>query len=179
MMPPHRDERESIDRMKRAFALMILSSLLAACSSAAPAAGPTGPPVSTSPPSPTPIGPSYSPTPASPTPVPLPSPSGKGFCTDRSVVGDVVSLVKRADETFRQVALFVGGVEVIIRNDGSGAASSTGAFKIHQLAITLDTLRQAVLGAAANYPGDFSVREWTNALPGFTDKVAAANHCPP
>ena len=92
---------------------------------------------------------------------------------------DAVDLVKRADETFRQVALYVGGVALIIRDDAAGASSSTGAFKIHQLAITLDTLRQAVLGAAANYPGDFSVREWTGALPGFTDKVATANRCKP
>jgi hypothetical protein len=165
--------------MKRAFALMVLSSLLAACSSAAPAAAPTGPAVTTSPPSPTVIGPSFSPTPASPTPVPLPSPTGKGFCTDRSVVGDVVSLIKRADETFQQVALYVLAAEEIIRNDAADAGSSSGAFKIKQLALTLDTLRQAVLGAAANYPDDFSVRQWTSALPGFTAKVAAANGCKP
>jgi len=179
MMPPHRDERESIDRMKRAAALMILSSLLVACSSNAPAAGPTGPPPSTSPPSPTPIGPSYSPIPASPTPVPLPSPSGKGFCTDRSVVGDVVNLVKRADETYQQVALYIRAAEYIIRADAAGAPTSSGAFKIHQLAIVLDTLRQAVTGAAANYPDDFSVRQWTSSLSGYAAKVAAANGCKP
>jgi hypothetical protein len=167
--------------MRRAFVLVIVSSFLAACGSSTPAAGPTGPtgPSATaSTPSPTPIGPTFSTTPSAPTPAPLPSPSGKGFCTDRSVVDDVVSLVKRADESFQQVALYVSGAEQIIRNDATGAPSSTGAFKIRQLALTLDTLRQAVLGAADNYPDDFSVREWTGSLPGFADKVAAANNCP-
>lgn len=129
--------------------------------------------------SPRPIGPSSSPTPAGPTPVPLPSPSGKGFCTDRSVVGDVVSLVKRADETFQQVALYVLAAEDIIRADAAGAPTPSGAFKIHQLAIVLDMVRQAVTGAAANYPDDFSVRKWTNSLLGYTAKVAAANGCRP
>ncbi|MGZ4147200.1 MAG: hypothetical protein ACXVPL_05800 [Actinomycetota bacterium] len=92
---------------------------------------------------------------------------------------DVVSLVKRADESFQQVASYVLAAENIIRNDAAGAPSSHGAFKIKQLALTLDTLRQSVLGAAANYPDDFSVREWTSSLPGFTDKVAAANNCQP
>jgi hypothetical protein len=165
--------------MKRAFALVILSSLLAACGNSEPAAGPTGSPVTTSPPSPTPIGPSFSPTAAISTPVPLPSPSGKGFCTDRSVVGDVVSLVDRGNESFQQVALYVRAAEEIIRNDASGAPTSSAAFKIKQLAVTLETLRQAVRGAAANYAGDFSVGQWTGSLLGYTAKVAGANGCKP
>jgi hypothetical protein len=44
--------------------------------------------------------------------------------------------------------------------------------------LVLNTLRLAVLGAAENYPGDFSVRKFTDSLPDRVVEVTHAVGCP-
>lgn len=153
--------------MKTAFTglVFVLALALAACDSGRPA-------VSGSPAAPT--GRSG---PTGLTGVSLPSPSGDGFCVDRAIIGDASDLIRAADQPFRRVAAFVGATQRILGADASSVQSSLGRFKLRQLVLTLNTLRLAVLGAAANYPGDFSVRKFTNALPTTVVDVSNAVGC--
>lgn len=117
---------------------------------------------------------------SSPTPggTSLPSPSGEGFCAHRPIIDDVVALVRAGDEPYRRAAAFVTAAGKVMRVDAATAPTDVGAFKMRQLALVLNTLRLAILGAAANYPGDFSVRQFTSSLPGRVAQISAEVDCP-
>jgi hypothetical protein len=116
---------------------------------------------------------------SSPTPEPsLPSPSGDGFCTDRPIIDHVVALVAAGDEPYRRAAAFVTAAGKVFRGDAGSAASDASAFKMRQLALVLNTLRLAILGAADNYPSDFSVLQFTSSLPGRVTQISNEIGCP-
>ena len=147
----------------------LVSLLLVACSgSDATTPIPTSPPTSS-------VDPSSSPTPGYTS---LPSPSGGGFCTDRPIIGEVVALVRIGDEPYRRAAAFVTAAGNVMRADAGSAPTDLGAFKMRQLVLVLNTLRLAILGAADNYPGDFSVGQFTTSLPGRAAQISHEVGCP-
>jgi hypothetical protein len=156
----------------RAVAIGLLMSLLLVACGGSGASTPT--PMSTSPPSSS-AGPSSSPTPSV---TPLPSPSGDGFCTDRSVIDDVVTLVRSGDEPYRRAAAFVTAAGKVMRVDAGSAPTARSAFKMRQLALVLNTLRLAILGAAENYPDDFSVGQFTSSLSARSAQISNEISCP-
>ena len=116
-----------------------------------------------------------SPTPGDPT---LPSPSGFGCCTDGPIIDEVVALVHAGDEPYRRAAAFVTAAVKVMRADAGLAPTDRGAFKLRQLSLVLNTLRLAILGAADNYPGDFSVLQFTSSLPGRGAQISHEIGCP-
>ena len=118
--------------------------------------------------------------PSSPTPgdTTLPSPSGFGFCTDGPIIDEVVALVHAGDEPYRRAAAFVTAAVKVMRADAGLAPTDRGAFKLRQLSLVLNTLRLAILGAADNYPGDFSVLQFTSSLPGRGAQISHEIGCP-
>jgi hypothetical protein len=154
--------------MRAAAVGSLVSLLLVACSgSGAPTPIPTSPPTSS-------VGPSSPPTPGD---TPPPRPSGEGFCTDRSVIDEVVTLVRSGDEPYRRAAAFVTAAGKVMRTDAGSAPTDRSAFKMRQLGLVLNTLRLAILGAVDNYPGDFSVGQFTSSLPGRAAQISHEVGC--
>jgi hypothetical protein len=154
--------------MRAAAVGLLVSLLLVACSgSNAPAPTPISPSTSS-------VGPPSSPTPSV---TPLPSPSGDGFCTDRSVIDEVVTLVRSGDEPYRRAAAFVTAAGKVMRVDAGSARTARSAFKMRQLALVLNTIRLAILGAADNYPGDFSVGQFTTSLSARAAQISREVGC--
>jgi len=148
--------------MRTALIGLLVSVLLVACS------GSESPPPTT---------PSASPStsPESPTP----SVSNAGFCEDRGAIGDVYRLVREGTVPYRQAAASVTALAKFIRADAASASTSRGATKIRQLALYLNTLRLAILGAVENYPEDFAVTQFTRGLPARVQDIADELDCPP
>jgi len=159
--------------MRTAAIGLLVSFALAACGGGSAGGGSTARPPS--PEATTPSSPSASPTLP---PLPLPSPSGEGFCTDRAIIDDVVVLVRGGVRPYRLVAAFVTATGKIIRADAGSAPTDRAAFKMRQLSLVLGTLRLAVRGAVENYPEDFAVRQLTNALPARVLDVSREAGCP-
>lgn len=157
--------------MRTAAIGLLVSLALAACGVAGGGGSTAGSPSATLAPS--------SPT-ASPTlpPLPLPSPSGEGFCTDRAIIDDVVVLVRGGVRPYRLVAAFITAAGKIVRADSGSAPTDLAGFKMRQLSLVLNTLRLAVRGAVENYPEDFAVRQLTNALPARVRDVSREAGCP-
>jgi hypothetical protein len=147
----------------KAAAIVILASLvLVACSGSDPSDSSAS---SISSPTPTPVE------------TPTPSPSSEGFCVDRAIIGDVYRLVRAGTVPYRQAAASVTAAGKVMRADAE-SASDVGARKLRQFVIYLNTLRLAILGAAANYPGDFAVRQFTNGLVDNVQDLSSALDCP-
>lgn len=106
-----------------------------------------------------------------------PSPSGEGFCTDQVLVGDVYRLVREGTVPYREAAAAVTAVGKVVRTNISLADSDVGARKLQQLALYLNTLRLAILGAAENYPGDYAVRQFSGGLPNRIQDVSDELGC--
>jgi hypothetical protein len=66
-----------------------------------------------------------------------------------------------------------------MRADADLASTDLGARKLRQFVLFLNTLRLAILGAAANYPGDFAVKQFTNGLVDRVADIAGELDCPP
>ena len=109
---------------------------------------------------------------------PLPSPSGGGFCADRPIIGEVAALVHAGDEPYRSAAAFVTAASKVMRADAGSAPTHRSAYKMRQLALVLNTLRLAILGSVENYPGDFSVRQFTSSLPDRVAEISDEIGCP-
>jgi hypothetical protein len=154
--------------MKAAAIGIVMSFLLVACSGS-DATGPSSPP-STVP---------SSPSPASPSPVEKPTLSPSGFCTDRSVVGDLYHLVRAGTVPYRQAAASATAVGKLMRADADLASTDLAARKMREFVLYLNTLRLAILGAAVNYPDDFAVKQFTNGLIDRVAEIADALNCPP
>jgi hypothetical protein len=92
---------------------------------------------------------------------------------------DAARLVRDGQARWRQVAAFIAGSRKIIQGDASSAPSSRAAFKIRQLALTLNTLWLSVRGSVENYADDYSSQTWAGAIPGIVAEVSRANDCPP
>lgn len=147
----------------KAGAIVILASLvLVACSGSDPSDSPASS--------------ITSPTP-SPVETPTPSPSSEGFCVDRAIIGDVYRLVRAGTVPYRQAAASVTAAGKVMRADAE-SVSDVGARKVRQFVIYLNTLRLAILGAAANYPGDFAVKQFTNGLVDRVQELSSALDCP-
>ena len=108
----------------------------------------------------------------------MPSPSGDGFCADRPIIDEVAALVHAGDEPYRSAAAFVTAAGKVMRADAGSAPTVRSAYKMRQLALVLNTLRLAILGAVENYPGDFSVRQFTSSLPSRVTQISKEVGCP-
>lgn len=148
--------------MRAAAIVLALSLAMAACS------GSSG--------SPTPsIAP---PAPSSPAATPTPSASEQGFCSDRGVIGDVYRLIRAGAASYRDAAGAVTAAGKVMRADVLLADPGSGARKLRQFVLYLNTLRLAVLGAAENYGDDFAVKQFTNGLVDRVADIAGALDCP-
>ena len=154
--------------MRTAFTGVVLFLTLAACGGKGPAASPSAQ---------VPSGPTGSSGTTGSTGVSLPIPSGGGVCADRAIIDDVINLIHAGDQPFRRVAAFIGATQRILGADALRVQLSLAKFKVRQLVLVLNTLRLGVLGAAENYPGDFSVRQFTDALPDRVAEVSRAVAC--
>ena len=77
------------------------------------------------------------------------------------------------------MAAFVAASRKIIQADTISAPSPRAAFKVRQLALTLNTLWLSVKGSVENYADDYSSQTWAGAIPGIVAEVSRANDCPP
>ena len=108
-----------------------------------------------------------------------PTPTGGGFCVDRGYALDAAILVRDGQARWRQVAAFIVASRKIIQADAISAPSPRAAFKVRQLALTLNTLWLSVKGSVENYADDYSSQTWAGAIPGIVAEVSRANDCPP
>ena len=152
--------------MKTAAVGFLLSAVLVACSgsdSSVPPAPSAAPPSS----------------PATPVDTPAPSPSVEGFCVDRAIIGDVYRLVRTGVVPYRGAAAFVTAAGKVMRANVDSAPTGLGARKLHQLVLYLNTLRLAILGAVANYPEDFAVRQFNSGLVPRVQDISDELACAP
>ena len=77
------------------------------------------------------------------------------------------------------MAAFIVASRKIIQADAISAPSPRAAFKVRQLALTLNTLWLSVKGSVENYADDYSSQTWAGAIPGIVAEVSRANDCPP
>ena len=141
---------------------VLASLVLVACSGSGAPAPPTG-----------------SSAPSSPVVTPTPSISAQGFCADRPVIGDVYREIRAGTIGYRAAAASVTAAGKVMRADADLASSNLAAKKLRQFVLYLNTLRLAILGAAENYPGDFSVKQFTNGLVDHVADIAGTLDCPP
>lgn len=116
---------------------------------------------------------------APPVSMPIPSPSGAGFCTDRAVVDQLITYIKTAGAPYRQIVVRTVATAGVVRADIPLAPTSVAAVKTRGLAITLDTLAAAVKGSVENYPDDFSVRAYVQIVPARARKLSLVSGCGP
>jgi len=86
--------------------------------------------------------------------------------------------VRSGDEPYRRAAAFVTAAGKVMRVDAGSASTARSAFKMRQLALVLNTLRLAILGAAENYPDDFSVGQFTSSLSARATQISNEIGCP-
>jgi hypothetical protein len=149
--------------MKTAAIGLLMSVILVACSGS-DASGPPSPSTTA---------------PSSPTPVETPTPSASGFCSDRIVIGDLYHLIRAGTVPYRQAAASATAAGKVMRADADLASTDLGAQKIRQFVFYLNTLRLAILGAVANYPEDYAVKQFTNGLVDRVADIAGTLDCPP
>jgi hypothetical protein len=128
--------------------------------------------------------PSGSPSPTSPPaspPVETPTqiPSSGDFCAHRAVVGYAYRLVREGTVPYRQAAAAVVAASKVMRADVGSVPAGVGARKLRQFVFVLNTLRLAILGAAENYPEDYAVKQYMNALVDRVQDLSDALDCPP
>jgi hypothetical protein len=148
--------------MKTSLMVLVASLAVVACSGSDPSDSPTPSTI-----------------PSTPTATASPSTSTGDFCVDRVVIGDVYRLVREGTVSYRQAAAAVVAAGKIMRVDADSAPTDVGARKLRQFALYLNTLRLAILGSVENYPGDFSVKQFTNGLVDRVADISGELDCPP
>jgi hypothetical protein len=143
---------------------IVMSIALIGCSSSDPA-DPSSSPSTT--------------TPSSTGPVEHATLSPSGFCEDRRIVGDLYDTIRTGTVPFRQAAASAAAVGKLMRANAELAPTDRGALKLRQFALYLNTLRLALMGAAANYPDDYAVKQFTNGLVNRVADISAEFDCPP
>ena len=104
--------------------------------------------------------------------------SPSGFCEDRRIVGDLYDTIRAGTVPYRQAAASAAAVGKLMRANAELAPTDRGALKLRQFALYLNTLRLALMGAAANYPDDYAVKQFTNGLVNRVADISAEFDCP-